>query len=204
MDLKRPYHIILKTIQNTYTLKKTSTLLLQNIKWGAYGTVLGTAGTLLGATAGFLSQKWAGYELPVETVSYHEAQDFIKRLSKLSGRKFALPTENEWEYAARGGQASLGYKYAGSNNIDEVAWYRDNAEEQTHPVKQKKLTNSDYMTCAGTCGNGPVPPQLLTTTKTYQLHRFTVYVAEGVGGIKLVTAVYPNVTHQKWIKRPVV
>lgn len=177
MDLKRPYHVILKTIQNTYTLKKTSTLLLQNIKWGAYGTVLGAAGTLLGATAGFLSQKWAGYELPVETVSYHEAQDFIKRLSKLSGRKFALPTEDEWEYAARGGQASLGYKYAGSNNIDEVAWYRDNAEEQTHPVKQKKANELGLYDMCGNVWEWTCSPTTsyydknISTSQIYRIRR---------------------------------
>lgn len=147
------------------------------IKWGAYGTVLGAAGTLLGATAGFLSQKWAGYELPVETVSYHEAQDFIKRLSKLSGRKFALPTEDEWEYAARGGQASLGYKYAGSNNIDEVAWYRDNAEEQTHPVKQKKANELGLYDMCGNVWEWTCSPTTsyydknISTSQIYRIRR---------------------------------
>ena len=51
---------------------------------------------------------------------------------------FSLPTEDEWEYAARGGQNSQGLKFAGSNDIDDVAWYRDNAEGSTHPVGEKK------------------------------------------------------------------
>lgn len=75
---------------------------------------------------------------PVETVSLLNAQEFCRRLSKMTNLKFSLPSEDEWEYAARGGQKSEGYIYAGSNDIDEVAWYRDNSEEKTHPVGLKK------------------------------------------------------------------
>lgn len=75
---------------------------------------------------------------PVETVSLLNAQEFCRRLSKMTNLKFSLPTEDEWEYAARGGQKSQGYIYAGSNDIDEVAWYRENGEEKTHPVGLKK------------------------------------------------------------------
>ncbi len=63
---------------------------------------------------------------PVETVSWHDCQEFIRKLNALTGKTFRLPTEAEWEYAARGGNKSKGYKYSGSNNIDDVAWYSGN------------------------------------------------------------------------------
>ena len=70
---------------------------------------------------------FSGSNKPVETVSWNDCQDFIRRLNALTGETFRLPTEAEWEYAARGGNKSWGYKYAGSNNIDNVAWYYDNS-----------------------------------------------------------------------------
>ncbi|MBO4870618.1 MAG: SUMF1/EgtB/PvdO family nonheme iron enzyme [Muribaculaceae bacterium] len=68
---------------------------------------------------------------PVENVSWDDCQTFISKLNKLTGRKFRLPTEAEWEYAARGGNKSKGYKYAGSNNIGDVAWYFESIPSQT-------------------------------------------------------------------------
>jgi len=64
-----------------------------------------------------------GDNLPVERVSWNNVQEFITKLNQKTGKKYRLPTEAEWEYAARGGNKSKGYKYAGSNNINEVAWY---------------------------------------------------------------------------------
>ncbi len=76
--------------------------------------------------------------LPVETVSWDEAQAFCRRLSELTGRRYVLPTEAQWEYAARGGKRSGRYKYSGSNTVGNVAWYESNSGNKTHPVKQKQ------------------------------------------------------------------
>ncbi len=74
---------------------------------------------------------------PVEQVSWDDCQTFIQRLNQRTGKKFRLPTEAEWEYAARGGKQSRGYKYSGSNNIGTVAWYTDNSGSKTHAVGTK-------------------------------------------------------------------
>ena len=76
--------------------------------------------------------------LPVAHVSWNECQEFITQLNQLTGKNFRLPTEAEWEYAARGGKESMGYRYAGSNTLSEVAWYTGNSENVTHTVKQKQ------------------------------------------------------------------
>jgi formylglycine-generating enzyme required for sulfatase activity len=78
-----------------------------------------------------------GSILPVEQVSWNDCQKFITKLNAMTGQKFRLPTEAEWEYAARGGNKSKGYKYSGSNNIDDVAWYWMNSGD-------KHLVGSDY------------------------------------------------------------
>ncbi len=76
-------------------------------------------------------------QLPVEQVSWNDCQTFISKLNELTGRTFRLPTEAEWEFAARGGNASNGYTYSGSNTIDNVAWYYSNSSSQTHEVATK-------------------------------------------------------------------
>lgn len=79
-----------------------------------------------------------GDNLPVEQVSWDDCQVFIQELNQLTGKQFRLPTEVEWEYAARGGRKSRGYKYAGGNNIDSVAWCDGNSGNETHPVATKQ------------------------------------------------------------------
>ena len=69
---------------------------------------------------------------PVESVSWDDCQTFITKLNQLTGKKFRLPTEAEWEYAARGGNKSHGYIYSGSNNPDDVAWYSIFSLSQTN------------------------------------------------------------------------
>lgn len=75
---------------------------------------------------------------PVEKVSWDDCQTFISKLNELTGENFRLPTEAEWEYAARGGNMSNGYKYSGSKTIDDVAWYDSNSSSTTHAVKTKQ------------------------------------------------------------------
>lgn len=79
-----------------------------------------------------------GSNKPVEQVSWDDCQTFIQKLNQLTGRQFRLPTEAEWEYAARGGKKSRGYKYSGSNDIGNVAWYDGNSGSKTHDVKTKQ------------------------------------------------------------------
>ena len=82
--------------------------------------------------------KGVGDNNPMYYISWDDCQEFIKKLNQITRRTFALPTEAQWEFAARGGNSSKGYKYAGSDNLNEVAWFDDNSKSQTHPVKQKK------------------------------------------------------------------
>ncbi|MFN4257335.1 MAG: SUMF1/EgtB/PvdO family nonheme iron enzyme, partial [Saprospiraceae bacterium] len=76
---------------------------------------------------------------PVENVSWDDVQEFLKKLNaKYPGKNYRLPTEAEWEYAARGGQQSKGHQYAGSDNLGLVAWYNGNSGNKTHPVGERK------------------------------------------------------------------
>jgi formylglycine-generating enzyme required for sulfatase activity len=80
--------------------------------------------------------KNCGDNCPVEQVSWNDIQQFIQRLNNQSGKQYRLPTEAEWEYAARSGGKSE--KYAGGNDVDAVAWYDGNSGRETHPVGQKQ------------------------------------------------------------------
>ena len=90
------------------------------------------------AVMGSNPSEYKGDNLPVETVSWNDCQEFISKLNSMTGRKFRLPTEAEWEYAARGGKKSRSYQYSGSSNISDVAWYDGNSVNKTHPVGTKQ------------------------------------------------------------------
>jgi formylglycine-generating enzyme required for sulfatase activity len=75
---------------------------------------------------------------PVTNVNWNDCGEFIIKLNSITGEKYRLPTEAEWEYAARGGKLSKGYKYSGSDDLNEVAWSSENSNLKLHPVAEKK------------------------------------------------------------------
>lgn len=90
-----------------------------------------------------------GEDYPVEEVSPAEIDTFLARLNSLTGNKYRLPTEAEWEYAALGGKRSKGYRYPGSDSLMEVAWMKENGEERTHRVGLKKPNELGLYDMAG-------------------------------------------------------
>ena len=89
------------------------------------------------AVMGSNPSRFKGDNMPVECVSWDDCQEFIRKLNSLTSQNFRLPTEAEWEFACRGGNNSRGYKYSGSNYIDNVAWYDGISGDKTHPVATK-------------------------------------------------------------------
>jgi len=94
-----------------------------------------------------------GDDYPVECVSWNDAKAFCSKLNKMgkapNGWEFTLPTEAQWEYAARGGKKSQGYQYSGSDLIDEVAWFPENSQKKTHPVGSKKKNELELYDMSG-------------------------------------------------------
>jgi formylglycine-generating enzyme required for sulfatase activity len=89
------------------------------------------------------------YDHPVAHVSWNDAKEYCKWFSEKSGNNVRLPSETEWEYAARGGNLSRGTKYSGSNVITEVAWYDANSNYATQPVGKKKANELGIFDMSG-------------------------------------------------------
>ena len=133
---------------------------MQYERYGETKTVTGTLSDFYIAPVEVTNKLWAavmgskpagqnndGDEYPVTMVNYYDimkTDGFIAKLNAMlkdqlpAGKKFALPTEAQWEYAAQGGKKSKGYKFAGSNTLDDMAWHRGNSDNTTHPVAQKQ------------------------------------------------------------------
>ena len=116
-DDEKPVHQV--TLTNDYYIGKTE---VTQALWKA----------VIGSNPSFFE----GDNKPVESVSWDDCQEFISKLNTATGKNFRLPTEAEWEFAARGGNKSNHYQYSGSDNIDDVAWYNDNSK--THDVASKR------------------------------------------------------------------
>ena len=104
------------------------------------------------AVMGNNPSNFKGDNLPVEQVSWYDCQDFLSKLNRITGKTFRLPTEAEWEYAARGGNKSRGYQYSGSNNTLDVAWFRDNSGSNTHAVGTKQPNELGIYDMSGNVG----------------------------------------------------
>lgn len=108
---------------------------LSNFSIGKYEVTQGLWVAVMGNNP---SEFKKGDNYPIENVNWNDCLEFIKKLNTLTGKKYRLPTEAEWEFAARGGTKSKGYEYSGSNDINAVAWNSVNSEASTHQVGAKK------------------------------------------------------------------
>ena len=118
-------------------------------------------------------------QLPVETVSWEDAMSFIALLNSLTDGGYRLPTEAEWEYAARGGHLSKGFRYSGGDDPDEVAWTRGNSGARTHPVGLLKpnelglydMSGNVWEWCAGPWRDYTSDPSVVPDERPYPNHR---------------------------------
>ena len=137
-DFEKPAHQV--TLTKNYYMGRTPVtqalwvaVMGQEVKPSFVGRLFGKGSTYVDNNP----SKFKGNNKPVERVSWDDCQEFIAKLNAMTGKRFRLPTEAEWEFAARGGNNSKHYQYSGSNNIDNVAWYTDNSSNTTHDVATK-------------------------------------------------------------------
>ena len=132
-DDERPVHQV--TVSDFYMSKTLVTQYLWYVVMGSYPNV----GSMHGL----------GEDYPVYEVSYTQCQQFITKLNSITGKKFRMPTEAEWEFAARGGKNSGGTVYSGSNTIGTVAWWSGNSSGKSHPVAQKQANELNIYDMSG-------------------------------------------------------
>ena len=144
-DREKPAHQV--TITKDFYIAET---ILTQALWTA---VMGTSiqeEELHSSSAGGATGLGYGENFPMYCISYNDCQQFVNKLSEMIGQQFRLPTEAEWEYAARGGQFSKGFKYPGSNNHKEVAWNNvTSPSKMLHEVKQLKPNELGIYDMAG-------------------------------------------------------
>lgn len=130
---EQPTHSV--TLSSYYMGKTPVTQRLWYVIMGSYPDISNTYGR--------------GDDYPIYNVTYTQCEQFITKLNSLTNKKFRMPTEAEWEFAARGGNNNNKYKYSGSNTIGVVAWYGSNAGGKTHPVAQKEANEVNLYDMSG-------------------------------------------------------
>ncbi len=113
--------------------RPTHQVTLSSYRIGSYEVTQKEWETVMGRNP----SRFRGNDLPVEYISWNDCQDFISHLNQMTGLHFHLPTEAQWEFAARGGNFSNGYIYSGTNEAGGKSWNQDNSRNRTHPVGQK-------------------------------------------------------------------
>ena len=141
-----------------------------------------------------------GSKIAVHNVSWNDCQEFIKRLNNITGKMFRLPTEAEWEFAASGGKESHNYKFSGSNQSDEVAWYSSNCDKKIHNVGEKKPNELGLFDMSGNvkewCGekieNSKIPTLRWTPGNSCIIHGGSWLSGSNECGISVRSFVSPD------------